>query len=255
MHFQWPKGIVFGFLAAKTWHKARLAKFFASERERYLTSHRNWAIRSYSQILAPVLYRYWYTALAAFNWYPVPKPLKFGEVCNSDDTCPDYYRWLDSLHCWTYWLSSLLIAEVIVLYLPPLGGHKHPAATAVDGESAPLFETDKLPKGGSEEASLTEQDGNRTANQGLAMSELDELDPIQNQSSPCAINFIGIALAIIMHPLQGCYFSARLSRWLACTMYARPILPWLRAVFSSQDPYPCGAHVSTRFNNVLINQI
>ena len=117
-------GIVFGFLAAKTWHKARLAKFFASDRERYLTSHRNWAIRSYSQILAPVLYRYWYTVLAAFNWYPVPKPLKFGEVCNSDDTCPDYYRWLDSLHCWTYWLSSLLIAGVIVHYLPPLGGHK-----------------------------------------------------------------------------------------------------------------------------------
>lgn len=82
------------------------------------TVHRNWAIRSFSQVLAPMLYRYWYISMDVLGIYQGPMPLRLGGVCNEDNTCPDYMRWLDCIHCWTYWLSSLAIAELIIYNLP-----------------------------------------------------------------------------------------------------------------------------------------
>lgn len=80
--------------------------------------HRNWGIRSYSQILSPMLYRYWYVALSLWDLYTVPVTPKRDGVCLEDDTCPDYSRPFDALHCWTYWLFSLAVAELLIHFLP-----------------------------------------------------------------------------------------------------------------------------------------
>jgi len=82
---------------------------------------REWAVRSYCQILGPFLYRYWYS-LAALGGYASPRPYKNGEAdgerCEWSDpmqpTCDAYSRVLDSIHAWTYWLSAALFAELLV---------------------------------------------------------------------------------------------------------------------------------------------
>ena len=111
-------GSTIGILAGMAWQTARAAAPGGSARD--YTSHRNWAIRSYSQILAPMLYRYWYICVTVFDLYQTPVPPRMGGTCRSDDICPDYLRLWDQVHCWTYWLSSLLIAELVIYYLPPV---------------------------------------------------------------------------------------------------------------------------------------
>jgi hypothetical protein len=127
-------GLTIGVLAGKVWQTARAAKTMTTATAtatttspRDFTAHRNWGIRSYSQILAPMLYRYWYTCVELFNIYHAPMPPRLGGVCRSDDICPDYLRFFDRMHCWTYWLTALGVAELIIYYLP-----KH---AAVDDES------------------------------------------------------------------------------------------------------------------------
>jgi len=99
-------GMLMGVCAFVSWRFACLKDF-----ER----HANWAIRAFSQVVSPFLYRYWYNA-AAFLGYRMPAPYQNGnggEVC-ADDFCPAYVRPFDALHCWTYWLLSLAIAEAII---------------------------------------------------------------------------------------------------------------------------------------------
>jgi hypothetical protein len=118
-------GATIGILAFQVWKTARAAKFSTNTNTNTNTpqllvdwnTHRNWGIRSYSQILAPMLYRYWYIALDLFHLYP-PSSSSVVWVCNDDDTCPQYLRIVDKIHCWTYWLTSLLVAEIIIYYLP-----------------------------------------------------------------------------------------------------------------------------------------
>lgn len=109
-------GVVNGILGFKAWQTARAAKVASAPLD--FSSHRNWGIRSYSQILAPVLYRYWYITLHVLNLYKLPLRLKEGLVCGPDDVCPDYLRLLDMLHCWTYWLTALAVAELVIYFLP-----------------------------------------------------------------------------------------------------------------------------------------
>lgn len=107
-------GVTVGVLSVKAWQTARAARAGVIPD---FTAHRNWGIRSYSQILAPLLYRYWYVGLELFNVYDAPLLLRWGGVCRADDVCPDYLRWFDMVHCWTYWLTALGNAELIIYCL------------------------------------------------------------------------------------------------------------------------------------------
>ena len=121
-------GVTIGVLAFQTWKSARTVKenlAFGAETSQLITFanfdvHRNWGIRSYSQILSPpMLYRYWYAIVELFGLYDAPETPEMGGVCHADGSCPDYYRWFDQLHCWTFWpTSSLLVAELIIHNLP-----------------------------------------------------------------------------------------------------------------------------------------
>jgi hypothetical protein len=85
---------------------------------RLVQQHRNWGIRSLAQILAPALYRYWYTMMQLFHMYRVPVPLRMGGHCDANDLCPDYMRRWDSIYTWLYWISAGLVAEIIIYFLP-----------------------------------------------------------------------------------------------------------------------------------------
>jgi hypothetical protein len=134
-------GLTVGVLSFKTWQTARTAR--SSETPDF-TAHRNWGIRIYSQMLAPMLYRYSYLALDIFNIYDAPLINREGEECRTDDTCPAYFRWFDMLHCWTYWLTALGIAELIIYGLPKdkdVVGADH-ASQSNDGDTHSLLQAD-----------------------------------------------------------------------------------------------------------------
>lgn len=97
-------GILFGACAT-------LTGYYASKR--MFMKHRNWAIRSYSQILAPMLYRYFYLLLGSMGAYTFS-----GRICNDNDVCKPFTDTFDSIHAWTYFLFPLLCAELIVRSLP-----------------------------------------------------------------------------------------------------------------------------------------
>ena len=73
------------------------------------TQHCNWAIRSYSQILSPVLYRYFYMILGGLRLYP-----ETDIECNEQDICHPFTRVFDMIHAWTYFVMPLVVAEVII---------------------------------------------------------------------------------------------------------------------------------------------
>lgn len=99
-------GACFGYCAYKVYQTARRGLF---------ATHRDWTIRSYSQCLAPMLYRYWYAFLVLMGWYD----FEYG-TCNADTgICDEYLRTFDMIHCWTYWLFPLAIAELTIRALPP----------------------------------------------------------------------------------------------------------------------------------------
>ncbi len=86
--------------------------------------HRNYAIRSFGQIIAPILYRYWYIMLVIFNAYRAPN-LNGGDgfvgeklVCNDRDVCEDYERPFDAIYSWLYWISAWAVSEIVIVCLP-----------------------------------------------------------------------------------------------------------------------------------------
>lgn len=82
-------------------------------------AHRNWAIRAYSQVLSPMLYRYFYVILVVTGWYSGDDAAEpCGETANERDVCPVFTRTFDAIHAWTYFLVPLLVAECIVRLLP-----------------------------------------------------------------------------------------------------------------------------------------
>mmetsp|Transcript_23315 Transcript_23315/g.55272 ORF Transcript_23315/g.55272 Transcript_23315/m.55272 type:complete len:324 (+) Transcript_23315:578-1549(+) len=130
-------GLAIGYTSFMTWKTSRNAKFSAttatatasttSNRDAVgrpnrhnFENHRNWAIRSYAQMVAPALYRYWYIFMEIFGLYRTPKPLRNGGYCDEHDFCPDYARLLDAAYCWIYWISAGIVAEIIIHYLPPI---------------------------------------------------------------------------------------------------------------------------------------
>lgn len=107
-----------------------------------IEDHRNYAIRSFSQIIAPILYRFWYFMLAIFQQYRMPyfydrnsnKSEKL--ICDDRDVCQDYLRSFDAIYAWLYWISAWIVAEVIIAYLP-----RHQKQTITTTVSVPRDET------------------------------------------------------------------------------------------------------------------
>ena len=155
-----------------------------------VTDHRNWAIRSVSQIVAPILYRYWYTLLVIFKVYQTPY-LNGGDdkgkdklVCNDRDICGDYLRPFDFLFCWLYWMSAWAVAEIIILCLP-----EHKSSTTMPG-SGDQMETPLL-------ATTPESGSNSNA------TENGQVEESNNKSAPRVVNFVGCLLAVLTIMVSG----------------------------------------------------
>mmetsp|Transcript_23316 Transcript_23316/g.55277 ORF Transcript_23316/g.55277 Transcript_23316/m.55277 type:complete len:442 (+) Transcript_23316:105-1430(+) len=129
-------GLAIGYTSFMTWKTSRHAKFGTTTatattsttsnrdavgRPHSFQNHRDWAIRSYAQMVAPALYRYWYIFMEIFGLYRTPIPLRNGGYCDEHDFCPDYSRLLDAAYCWIYWISAGIVAEIIIYYIPPIG--------------------------------------------------------------------------------------------------------------------------------------
>jgi len=87
------------FLLAGGWFGVAAAMTAVRARQQRYAAHRAWAVRSYSQVLAPMLYRYWYVAATALFGYRPPREAREypGGTCDGD-TCADYFRPFDMLH-------------------------------------------------------------------------------------------------------------------------------------------------------------
>jgi hypothetical protein len=140
-------GMSTGILTFKVWHTARSARFGRGETTGFpvasFIAHRNWGIRSYSQIIAPALYRYWYVMMDLFRLYHVPVPLRMGGYCDDQDFCPDYARTWDAMYCWLYWISAWVVAEIIIRCLPNHDINYNRTITTTDGDTLtiPLLST------------------------------------------------------------------------------------------------------------------
>ena len=97
---------------------AVMAGYFARRREFH--RHKNWAIRSYSQILASMMYRYYYAVLGGFGVVYSPDQ-SGGLYCDEMDVCDYFLKPFDAIHAWTFFLIPLLFAEAVVYLLrdPP----------------------------------------------------------------------------------------------------------------------------------------
>lgn len=201
-------GAAIGILAFKVWQTARLAKLSSVPMD--YTSHRNWAIRSYSQILAPMLYRYWYLAMDLFKMYTPPLMPSTGLVCHDDDVCPDYLRIIDMLHCWTYWLSSLAVAEVIIYFLPP----HSPKPSSTPSQTSDIFVDDSAsvleynnPTSDDDELTARTPLLRGTANDYSGEPRLEGSDPNTHISSPTVVNLVGWSLAVVTMVITATIFS------------------------------------------------
>jgi hypothetical protein len=99
-------GLVFGTCAVMTGYFARKREF---------RRHKNWAIRSYSQILASMLYRYFYAVLGGFQAVHFDPE----EILNCDemDVCDYFLKPFDAIHAWTFFIVPLLFAEAVIYLL------------------------------------------------------------------------------------------------------------------------------------------
>lgn len=158
-------GILFGVFAV-------LSAFYA--RHRQFTQHRNWAIRSYGQILAPMLYRYFYLILGGLRLYPSGTELD----CDDNDVCHPFTRTLDAIHAWTYFLFPLLCTEFIIRFLP-----KYHSVESTSEEEP----TEKQGNVG-----VTAEGENMDGNNAPAADTGEDLELQKNSTIP--FNFIGLNL-------------------------------------------------------------
>lgn len=99
-------GLVFGTCALMT-------AYFARKRE--FRRHKNWAIRSYSQILASMLYRYFYAVLGGFQ--AVHFDSEESLHCDEMDVCDYFLKPFDAIHAWTFFIVPLLFSEAVIYLL------------------------------------------------------------------------------------------------------------------------------------------
>lgn len=92
---------------------AILTGYFAVKRE--FRRHKNWAIRSYSQIMATVLYRYYYAVQGGFGVISLAD--QDGLNCNDMDVCEYFLKPFDKVHAWTFFIAPLLFTEMVLYML------------------------------------------------------------------------------------------------------------------------------------------
>lgn len=218
-------GLAIGFTSVQTWKTSRHAKFViktgASDEKPHFQDHRNWAIRSYAQMVAPALYRYWYIFMEIFGLYRTPIPLRNGGHCDENDYCPDYARLLDAAYCWIYWISAGIVAEIIIYYLPPVQMKERQPFVALydqsnDDNAAASDETERhtmivpLISSNSDEINAADENNHENstttaqAQNPSSSSYGTESQPLTSQSteegyehaSARVVNFIGVVLAL-----------------------------------------------------------
>lgn len=120
------------FALGGTWFAICAGMCWWTAHARNFERHWAWAVRCYAACLSPFLYRYWYYAAAVLGYdFVIPYSSGRGEACEGHGVCPRYTRSFDALHAWTYWVSSELVAEVLILSLRHAGAPlwKAPAVT------------------------------------------------------------------------------------------------------------------------------
>lgn len=135
-------GFFIAYFAVMTWKTAPTSRGPNRNGTYPIEVHRNYAIRSVSQIIAPVLYRYWYALMGIFDLYRTPYMNREDQrgvdlVCDDQNVCDDYKRPLDAVYAWLYWLSAWAVAEVIIACLP-----SHKNSTIAAEMQIPLLETE-----------------------------------------------------------------------------------------------------------------
>lgn len=174
-----------------------------------IEDHRNYAIRSFSQIIAPVLYRYWYLLMALTNVYRTPYIMKGDHgkdmlVCNDRNVCDDYLRPLDAMYAWLYWISAWVVAEIIIACLPPKRGtvaeqtqtigsvSVSVSALGDDGMKVPLLENDLQ-----EQPPTTDDESEHTdaMESGGARAIVNGKD--DRPVTTLVVNFVGCLLAVL----------------------------------------------------------
>lgn len=179
--------------------------------------HRNYAIRSFSQIIAPVLYRYWYLLLTILNVYRTPY-LNGGDaskgenlVCNDRNVCHDYLRPFDAIYAWLYWISAWVVAEIIIACLPRHATVTEQTIDSVsvlgdDGIEVPLLENHlqqpPTMDDESEDINTTESDNNiQEENPSPARAIANDKDDRLVTTS--VVNFVGCLLAVLSTMVTG----------------------------------------------------
>jgi len=201
-------GFAIAYFAYMTW---KTAPSNNADGKYTIEDHRNYAIRSFSQIIAPILYRYWYVILMMLKIYRTPYlnggNVNKGEnlICDDRNVCRDYLRPFDAVYCWLYWISAWIVAEIIIACLPMHQAEIVTTEIFLEGDAAniPLL-TNLHPT--TDENSQTE-DTSRTCTTGSdsVREENSSSCPIANESIsakanvPIAsvVNFFGCLLAVL----------------------------------------------------------
>jgi len=127
-------GAWLGFTTLMMWHHARRGN---------IERHWPWAIHSYGQALGSFLYRYWNIMLGLYGYgYRHISPYNFNNgtlTCYSDGSCDAYLRPFDQLWAWGFWISTALLAQLIIIGLRRSGFNPGGKAAAT-GTAATLLD-------------------------------------------------------------------------------------------------------------------
>jgi len=193
-------GFFIAYFAYMTWKTAPRKEKNSSYT---IEDHRNYAIRSFSQIIAPILYRYWYALMMILKLYRTPY-LNDGDdrdgklVCDNRNVCSDYERPFDAIYSWLYWLSAWAVAEIVIVCLPK---HQERRTTVVSTQ--PLLEARHLT---TDDTSLADTDESNSESYNI-----QEENPVARGSAndennkPIAwvLNLIGCVLVTLTATVTG----------------------------------------------------
>lgn len=184
-------GLTIAYFAYMTWKTAPKRNTRSSEYT--IQDHRNYAIRSFSQMIAPILYRYWYLLLMIYKLYRTPylnsgHPSGEELVCDDRDVCDDYKRPFDAIFCWLYWMSSWAVAEVVIVCLPD---HQERKVGVIDGTL-----------GEGESTALLLEDQQSTKGDESKLKNDDEIRKI-DRLKILVLNFVGCLLVVLTIMVSG----------------------------------------------------
>ena len=219
-------GIAIGVLSYKAWQTARAARYAKeqsqADNKATFVTHRNWGIRSYSQIIAPALYRYWYVMMDLFNLYKTPTPLRLGGQCDENDFCPDYARTWDAIYCWVYWISAWIVAEIIIYCLPSYDSNDDKPSPTSD-LSTPLLSSNEEQNNNATSTTTTSygssDDGHQQQEEpttrAISQDDNNEVSSLttpnnnnnENRDLVSVVNFMGCLLAVTAVVISGKTFQ------------------------------------------------